>query len=105
MRNFSAQQIEEIIDLAMQDSVPFEKISAQFQLTADEIVSIMRTHLKLKSYVRWKERRGLASFRKHSAVEPDIFRVITTPIGRRQHKKIDKKIKQRTKIAFKRSEI
>jgi uncharacterized protein (TIGR03643 family) len=81
----SKMQIEEIVDLAMQDSVPFQAISDQFGLTVDEIVALMRATLRPRSYLRWKERRSLAAFRKHSSTKPDVFRTITTAAGRAQN--------------------
>ena len=68
-------RIEEIIDLAMQDTVPFKAISDQFGLTTDEVVAIMRKHLSHNAYRRWKERRGIAAFRKQSSEKPQKHRV------------------------------
>ncbi len=70
--------ISEIIDLAMQDTVPFKAISDQFGITADNIVAIMRKNLSKNSYRRWKERRKLPAFRKHSALKPVKHRVHAT---------------------------
>jgi uncharacterized protein (TIGR03643 family) len=70
--------IEEIVDLAMQDTVPFKAISDQFGMTADEVVAIMRKHLSSHSYKRWKERRGLPAFRKQSSEKPQKHRVRST---------------------------
>ena len=70
--------IEEIVDLAMQDTVPFAAISDQFGLTADDVVAIMRKHLSYNSYKRWKERRGLPAFRKQSSMKAQKHRIRST---------------------------
>ncbi|MEN9824609.1 MAG: hypothetical protein RI953_354 [Pseudomonadota bacterium] len=69
---------EEIVDLAMQDTVPLKAISDQFGLTGDEIVALMRKQLSPNSYRRWKERRGLPAFRKQSREKPKKHRVHAT---------------------------
>ena len=73
-----SQNLEEIIDLAMQDTVAFSAISEQFGITPDEIVAIMRKNLSQNSYRRWKERRGLAAFRKNSPHKAVKHRVHAT---------------------------
>ena len=78
LMNPERNDIEEIIDLAMQDTVPCAAISQQFGISPDEIVSIMRKHLTESSYRRWKQRRQLSAFRKHSTLKPKKHRVHAT---------------------------
>ena len=77
------KRLEEIIDLAMQDTVPFAAICVQFDLTTDEVVAIMRKNLSAHSYRRWKERRQLASFRKHSTQKPTKHRTVYIGPGKK----------------------
>jgi uncharacterized protein (TIGR03643 family) len=77
-------RIEEIIDLAMQDTVSFQAISEQFGITVDEVVAVMRKNLNRSSYRRWKERRSLASFRKHSSEKPTKHRTRTIASGKKK---------------------
>lgn len=71
-------RIEEIVDLAMQDTVPLRAIADQFGLTVDEVVGVMRKQLAANSYKRWKERRNLPAFRKQSREKPTKHRVHAT---------------------------
>ena len=65
----TSEELEAIVDLAMQDSVPFSAICAQYSMTTDEVVALMRKSLKKSSYRRWKERRQLGAFRKQKPRE------------------------------------
>jgi len=52
----SPAQISEIIEMALSDHVSFAQISAQHDITSDEIKVIMRTELKPRSYRSWRKR-------------------------------------------------
>lgn len=52
----SPAQISEIIEMALSDHVSFAQISAQHDITPDEIKVIMRTTLKPGSYRAWRKR-------------------------------------------------
>lgn len=69
---------DEIVDLAMQDTVPLRAIADQFGLTVDEVVAVMRKNLAPNSYKRWKERRNFPAFRKQSREKPTKHRVHAT---------------------------
>lgn len=71
-------EIEELTDLSMQDTVPLKSIALQFGLTVDQVVAQMRKRLKRNSYIRWKERRNLKSFRKQSRQKATKHRVHST---------------------------
>ena len=52
----SPAQISDIIEMALSDHVSFAQISAQHDITPDEIKVIMRTELKPGSYRAWRKR-------------------------------------------------
>ena len=52
----SDQDTDRIIEMAWEDRTPFEAIEAQFGVTEDQVVEIMRKNLKLASWKRWRER-------------------------------------------------
>ena len=48
--------ISRIIEMCWEDRTPFEAIMQLYSLTEKEIISIMKTNLKNKSYIIWRER-------------------------------------------------
>ena len=61
----SKDDISRIIEMAWEDRTPFDAIEAQFNLSHDQIVSLMRQNLKRKSFNVWRKRvRGRKT--KHS---------------------------------------
>jgi uncharacterized protein (TIGR03643 family) len=63
--NLSNSDISRIIEMAWEDRTPFDAIEAQFNLSHDDVVALMRKYLKKKSFNLWRERvRGRKT--KHS---------------------------------------
>ena len=61
-----------VIERAWEDRTPFDAIFFQFGLTEKEVIELMRTELKLKSWKRWRKRvQGRST--KHLAKR--LFRV------------------------------
>ena len=54
--NISESDISRIIEMAWEDRTPFDAIEAQFNLTHDEVVEVMRKNLKRTSFKVWRER-------------------------------------------------
>ena len=48
--------VDEVIELALKDSVSFESIQETLGLSEKEVVAIMRKELKRASFVRWRKR-------------------------------------------------
>ena len=48
--NLSEADISRIIEMAWEDRTPFDAIEVQFNLSHDQIVSLMRQNLKRKSF-------------------------------------------------------
>ena len=54
----------DVIGMAWSDKISFEEIKKKIGLNENEVISIMRKHLKKSSYVLWRKRvRG--RFSKH----------------------------------------
>ncbi|AWI26762.1 TIGR03643 family protein [Flavobacterium pallidum] len=54
--NFSEIQIDRIIEMAWEDRTPFDAIKYQFGLNEAEVKKLMKSKLKLKSYILWRQR-------------------------------------------------
>ncbi len=52
----TATSIEHIILMAWADTVPFESIRREYNLTENEVRALMRRHQSPKTYRRWRER-------------------------------------------------
>ena len=63
----SEADISRIIEMAWEDRTPFDAIEAQFDITHDEVVKIMRENLAKNSFNLWRKRvRGRKT--KHSGL-------------------------------------
>ena len=59
-------QISEIIDMALSDHTSFATITAQHNVSPDQIKEIMRSNLKPGSYKTWRKRvRDFGDRREH----------------------------------------
>ncbi len=68
-------QIDRIIEMAWEDRTPFEAIEYQFNLPEKAVIKVMRTHLKLSSFKRWRKRVNSGVSQKHlKKRNPDITR-------------------------------
>ena len=47
---------DDLIRMALSDKVTFEQIYKKYGLTEKEVKVIMKTHLKLSSYINWRKR-------------------------------------------------
>jgi uncharacterized protein (TIGR03643 family) len=52
----SSISIDRIIEMAWEDRTTFESIQFQFGLKEQEVIDLMRTEMKLKSFKRWRQR-------------------------------------------------
>ena len=63
----SEADISRVIEMAWEDRTPFDAIEAQFNVTHDEVVKIMRENLVKNSFNLWRKRvRGRKT--KHSGL-------------------------------------
>lgn len=49
-------QIDRIIEMAWEDRTPFEAIKAQFNISEQEVIKLMRKVLKPSSFRNWRAR-------------------------------------------------
>jgi uncharacterized protein (TIGR03643 family) len=62
----AAEHISAIIEMALSDHVQFADISAEYGLSADQVQTLMRKHLKPASYKAWRKRvRRFSDRREH----------------------------------------
>lgn len=56
-----------IIEMAWEDRTPFEAIKAQFKLSESEVIKVMRSTLKRRSFNLWRKRVNSGVSQKHLA--------------------------------------
>ena len=54
--NFNTVELDRIIEMAWEDRTTFEAIEHQFKLSEQEVIKIMRTYMKPKSFRLWRAR-------------------------------------------------
>ncbi len=52
----SDADIDRIIEMAWEDRTPFDAIKLQFGITEQEVIKLMRKHMKPSSFKMWRER-------------------------------------------------
>jgi uncharacterized protein (TIGR03643 family) len=52
----TSSDIDRIIEMAWEDRTPFDAIQFQFGLSEQEVIELMRKHLKRFSWQRWRSR-------------------------------------------------
>jgi uncharacterized protein (TIGR03643 family) len=63
---------DDLIRMALSDKVSFEEIHKKHGLTEKQVKVIMKTHLKLSSYINWRERvkqRQYKHRKKHASLK------------------------------------
>lgn len=56
MKPLTDIDIEQIILMAWGDTIPFEAIKREYDLTENQVRHLMRKHQSEKTYRRWRER-------------------------------------------------
>jgi len=56
MNNLSDIAIDRIIEMAWEDRTTFDAIKFQFSLCEQEVITLMRTEMKPKSFKLWRKR-------------------------------------------------
>lgn len=67
----SASDLSRIIEMAWEDRTPFEAIERLFQVDEKGVVTLMRRHLKRRSFENWR-RRVSSRKTKHLALRPTV---------------------------------
>lgn len=55
-KNDTHNTSDDLIRMALSDKVSFEEIYKKYGLSEKEVKVIMKTHLKLSSYINWRKR-------------------------------------------------
>lgn len=55
-KQWSAEEIDRIVEMAWEDRTPFDAIEAQFGIAEKEVIALMRSELKRSSWMRWRKR-------------------------------------------------
>ena len=64
----NAADVSAVIVMAWQDDTPFEAMALQFGFSEDQVIALMRAHLKARSFKVWRMRvRGRAT--KHQVLQ------------------------------------
>jgi uncharacterized protein (TIGR03643 family) len=56
MTDLSEREIDRIIEMAWEDRTTFDAIKFQFGLSEQEVITLMRTEMKPKSFKLWRKR-------------------------------------------------
>lgn len=56
IRVFKPVEIDRIIEMAWEDRTPFDAIRFQFGINEAEVKQLMKSQLKFKSYILWRNR-------------------------------------------------
>lgn len=56
IKDFTAVQLDRIIEMAWEDRTPFEAITFQFGISEQQTIELMRTEMKASSFKMWRER-------------------------------------------------
>jgi len=76
---FTATELDRIIEMAWEDRTPFEAIEFQFQLPEKDLIKVMRSTLKPSSFKRWRKRVQSGVSQKHlKKRNPEITRFKST---------------------------
>ena len=56
MNNLTTRSIDRIIEMAWEDRTPFDAIKFQFGLSEQQVIALMRSKMRLKSFKLWRKR-------------------------------------------------
>ena len=54
--SFNTLELDRIIEMAWEDRTTFEAIEHQFKITEQEVIKLMRSYMKPKSFRLWRAR-------------------------------------------------
>ena len=62
---YTETQLDRIIRMAWEDRTPYYALKYQFNLSPNQLVSLMRKLMKKKSFIRWKKRISARKTKNH----------------------------------------
>jgi uncharacterized protein (TIGR03643 family) len=55
-KELSLEDVDRVIEMAWEDRTPFEAIKAQFLLSEQQVIAMMRNEMRPRSFRMWRER-------------------------------------------------
>lgn len=71
---FSPADLSRIIEMAWEDRTPFEAIEALYGLRQDQVIQLMRSQLKQKTFKNWRARTQNRATKHLQKRSPDVSR-------------------------------
>ena len=71
---FSTEQLSRIVEMAWEDRTPFEAIQLNFDIGESEVISIMRSKVKPRSFRLWRKRVSGRKTKHLALRSPDVDR-------------------------------
>ena len=88
--NLSERDIDRVIQMAWEDRTPFDAIKAQFGLTEDNVIKLMKQEMRLQNWKKWRTRvQGRAT--KHRKLSEEVNRFKSKSQSQITRNKISKK--------------
>lgn len=76
-KELEQHEIDRIIGMAWEDRTPFDAIEYQFGLPEDEVIKLMRSQLKRKSWERWRKRVSGRETKHRKLRSDDVKRFVS----------------------------
>jgi uncharacterized protein (TIGR03643 family) len=71
---FNTEQLSRIVEMAWEDRTPFEAIEMNFDIGESEVISIMRSEVKPRSFRLWRKRVSGRKTKHLALRSPDVNR-------------------------------
>ena len=71
---FNTEQLSRIVEMAWEDRTPFEAIEMNFDIGELEVISIMRSEVKPRSFRLWRKRVSGRKTKHLALRSPDVIR-------------------------------
>jgi uncharacterized protein (TIGR03643 family) len=71
---FNIEQLSRIVEMAWEDRTPFEAIEMNFGIGESEVISIMRSEVKPRSFRLWRKRVSGRKTKHLALRSPDVIR-------------------------------
>lgn len=72
--NFTEADLSRVIEMAWEDRTPFEAIEKLYNLPEKKVIRLMRSNLKRRSFMLWRERVTNRKTKHQLLRSPDIIR-------------------------------
>ena len=74
MTTLPSEDLDRIIEMAWEDSTPFEAIEFQFGLSEPQVIAVMRQQMKASSFKLWRKRVSGRKTKHAATSRSDRFR-------------------------------